>query len=55
MHTQPLELLLLLFGGWGNRRQVEVIDYLEEQNRALRDKLGDKPVRLDGDQRRRSP
>ena len=27
---------LLLFAGWANRRQLEVIDYLKEVNRVLR-------------------
>ncbi len=53
MSTQPLQFLLLLFAGWVNRRQVEVIDYLKEENRALRDKLSGKPIRLNRDQRRR--
>jgi hypothetical protein len=31
-----LTFLLLLFGGWVNRRQQEVISYLKEENRILR-------------------
>ena len=41
--TQPLQFLLLCFAGWVNRRQADIIAYLMEENRALRDKLGDKP------------
>jgi len=51
--AQPLQFLLLVFAGWVNRRQTEVIDYLKEENRVLREKLGNKPIRLNRDQRRR--
>jgi hypothetical protein len=30
---QPLHLLLMLFAGWVNRHQLDVIDYLQEENR----------------------
>lgn len=53
MTTQPLQFLLLFFAGWINRGQADIIAYLLEENRALRDKLGDKPVRLSKDRRRR--
>lgn len=53
MNTQPLQFLLLFFAGWANRQQADIIAYLAEENRALRDKLGDKPVRLSKDWRRR--
>ena len=43
MSTQPLQFLLLFFAGWINRQQADIIAYLLEENRALRDKLGDKP------------
>jgi hypothetical protein len=36
MKGRPLEFLLLLFAGWVNRRQRDVIDYLTEENRILR-------------------
>jgi hypothetical protein len=29
---QPLQLLLLIFAGWANRRQLDVIEYLQEEN-----------------------
>jgi hypothetical protein len=29
----PLHLLLLMFAGWVNRRQLDVIEYLQEENR----------------------
>jgi transposase InsO family protein len=53
MSTQPLQFLLLFFAGWINRQQADIIAYLLEENRALRDKLGDKPIRLSKDWRRR--
>ena len=31
----PLQFLLLVFAGWVNRRQVEVIEYLQEENQVL--------------------
>jgi len=32
-----LHLLLLMFSGWVNRHQNQVIDYLMEENRVLRE------------------
>ena len=31
MPVAPLQFLLLVFAGWVNRRQVEVIEYLQEE------------------------
>ena len=39
MSVQPLQFLLLVFAGWVNRKQLEVIDYLKEENRVLREQL----------------
>jgi hypothetical protein len=36
-----------------NQRQLQVIDYLREENRVLREQLGDRRLRLDDHQRRR--
>jgi hypothetical protein len=36
-----------------NKRQVQMIDYLREENRVLREQLGGRRVRLHDDQRRR--
>ena len=36
-----------------NERQMQVIEYLREENRILREQLGDRRLRLDDDQRRR--
>src|ERR1039457_2219748 len=32
---QPLRLLLVMFAGWVKRNQLEVIAYLQEENRVL--------------------
>jgi hypothetical protein len=36
-----------------NQRQLQVIDYLREENRVLREQLGDRRMRLNDHQRRR--
>lgn len=48
-----LELLLVTVAGWVSRRQQRVIEYLVEENRVLREQLGDRALRLTDDQRRR--
>src|SRR5262249_48196126 len=49
----PFRLLLAALAGWVNRHQQHVIDYLVEENRALREQLRGRRVRLSDDQRRR--
>lgn len=53
MSPQPLQFLLLLFAGWLNRKQLDVIEYLKEENKILREQLGERPLRLNDNQRRR--
>ena len=48
----PFRLLLISLAGWLNQRQQEVIDDLQEENRILRQQLGDKRRRFNDDQRR---
>src|SRR5882724_761206 len=48
-----VRLLLVTLAGWVNRHQQEVINYLREENRVLREQLGSRRVRLNDDQRRR--
>jgi hypothetical protein len=36
----PLQMVLLMFAGWVNRQQLEVIEYLKEENRVLKDERG---------------
>ena len=50
---QPLQLLLISVAGWMGRRQQEVIEYLVEENRVLKEQLGGRRLRLSDDQRRR--
>ena len=45
--------MFLLFTGWVNRQQLDVIDYLRTENRVLREQLGGKRLRFTVDQRRR--
>jgi hypothetical protein len=49
----PLAFLVLLFAGWVNRQQQQVIDYLLEENRVLRAAHGPRRLPLTNDQRRR--
>ena len=53
MSTAPLQFLLMLFAGWVNRRQLDMIDYLKAENRVLREQLGGGRLRFTDDQRRR--
>ncbi|RKY17702.1 MAG: hypothetical protein DRQ55_15125 [Planctomycetota bacterium] len=50
---QPLQLLLISVAGWMGRRQQEVIEYLVEENRVLKQQRGGRRLRLSSDQRRR--
>src|SRR6266700_211415 len=49
----PFRLLLISLAGYLNQQQQDVIDYLQEENRVLREQLGNKRLRLNDDQRRR--
>jgi len=49
----PFRLLLIALAGWLNQRQQDVIDYLQEENRVLREQLGSKRLRFNKGQRRR--
>jgi hypothetical protein len=42
--------MLIAVSGWMNYRQLQVIDYLREENRVLREQLGGRRVRLDDNQ-----
>ncbi|MEP7243898.1 MAG: integrase core domain-containing protein [Gammaproteobacteria bacterium] len=50
---QPLHLLLMMFAGWINRHQLDVIDYLQEENRLLKERLGGRRIRFTDAERRR--
>ena len=45
--------MLISVAGWMNQRQLQVIHYLREENRVLREQLGGGRLRLNDDQRRR--
>jgi hypothetical protein len=47
----PLRLLLVTLAGWINQQQRDVIDYLQEENRVLREQLGPRRLRFTDDQR----
>ena len=46
-----LRILLVTFAGWVNRHQLEVIAYLREENRVLKEHLGGRRLRLTDAQR----
>src|SRR5215469_2214707 len=49
----PFQFLLIAVSGWMNHRQLQVIEYLREENRVLREQLGGQRVHLNDNQRRR--
>ena len=49
----PFRFLLMAVAGWMNQRQLELIDYLREENRVLREQLGQRRLRFNDNQRRR--
>src|SRR6202795_856892 len=49
----PFLFVLISVGGWMNQHQIQIIDYLREENRVLREQLGGRRLRLNDDQRRR--
>jgi putative transposase len=49
----PFRLLLISLAGFLNHQQQDLIEYLHEENRVLREQLGGKRLRFNDDQRRR--
>jgi len=49
----PFRFVLITVAGWMNQRQLQIIDYLREENRVLREQLDGRRVRFNDDQRRR--
>ncbi len=49
----PLQVLLLTVSGWVHRHQADVIAYLVEENRVLKEQMKGRALRLNDDQRRR--
>jgi putative transposase len=42
----PFRFLLVTVAGWMNQHQLQVIEYLREENRVLREQLGPKRLRF---------
>ncbi len=53
MNTLQLHFLMLIFAGWVNRSQQDVLEYLQEENRVLREQLGGRRLRFTDGQRHR--
>ena len=53
MFIHPFHLVLSALAHWANREQANVIEYLREENRVLRDRLGPKRLRFTDAERRR--
>jgi hypothetical protein len=53
MISRPFRFLLLAVAGWMNRKQQDVIAYLQEENKVLREQLGSKRLWFTDSQRRR--
>lgn len=51
MKAKPTGMLLVMLAGWMNRHQQDVIEYLKEENKILREKLGKKRLVLNDNQR----
>ena len=49
----PFRFILIALSGWMNQQQLQLIHYLREENRVLREQLGPKRLRFNDDQRRR--
>jgi putative transposase len=53
MNAPSLQFLMLIFAGWVNRHQQDGLEYLQAENRALREQLCGKRLRFNDAQRRR--
>ena len=49
----PFQLLLLMFAGWVNRLQLDVIVYLQEENRMLKERMRGQCLRFTDAESRR--
>jgi hypothetical protein len=49
----PFSFLVVSIAGWMNQRQHRVIEYLIEENRVLREQIGNRRMRFSDSQRRR--
>ena len=53
MNTLQLQFLISILAGWVNRGQQDIIEYLQKENRVLREQLGAKRLLFTDVQRRR--
>jgi hypothetical protein len=53
MIAHAWQILVVALAGWLNRQQQDVVEYLQEENRVLREHLKGKRLRFTDDQRRR--
>ncbi len=44
MKVKPMGMLLMKLAGWVNRHQQDVITYLKDENKIVREKLGTKRI-----------
>jgi putative transposase len=51
--VRPWHFILAVLAGWVHREQLKAIEYLQAENRALREKLVNKRLRFTDEQRRR--
>jgi hypothetical protein len=51
--TSGLQVLVALFANWVNRNQQQAINYLQAENRFLREQLGPRRLRFSDADRRR--
>ena len=49
----PFSFVVISFAGWMNQHQQHVIEYLIEENRVLREQIGNRRLRFSDNQRRR--
>ena len=52
LHTW--QFLVLALAGWLNRQQQDIVAYLAEENRVLREQMKGKQIRFTDEQRRRA-
>ena len=53
MVFQTWQFIVVALAGWLNRQQQDIVAYLAEENRVLREQLKGKRIRFTNDQRRR--
>src|SRR5215467_5773692 len=49
----PFSFVVTSIAGWMNQRQHQVVEYLIEENRVLREQIGNRRMRFTDNQRRR--